>query len=388
MSRAVLFETLNTLNGKKIGIAKLNAEKTLNALSLDMVDLLYPQLLAWSDDQSIVLVVLEAAGEKAFCAGGDLQNLYQAMLEHHATDQRSDIRANQYACDFFEREYRLDYLIHSFPKPILCWAHGIVMGGGIGLMAGASHRVVTERSRLAMPEVNIGLFPDVGGSWFLSRIADKLGLFLALTGTPFNAADAKFVGMADYAIAHANKAAVFDALLAQQWGTNAADNSALLNVVLSAAENGLQQEAGPLAQHAVVIKNFLSGGNLVQIIDKINSLSTDDAWLQRGIAALKTASPGSMALSYLLQQRAQQLSLADVFRLEYVVALHCAANPDFAEGIRARLIDKDNQPQWKPSTLLEASADWAEGFFADPWSADAHPLADLGKVNIHSMNAV
>ena len=194
--KPVLFETLIAENGCQIGVITLNAEKTLNALSLDMIDLMAEQLALWSTDDNIALVLMQAAGEKAFCAGGDLQNLYQSMLTHHASVDKDDVRANQYACDFFNREYRLDYLIHTYPKPILCWGHGIVMGGGIGLMAGASHRVVTEKSRLAMPEIGIGLFPDVGGSYFLNRMPGKLGLFLALTGAMVNAADAKFTKLA------------------------------------------------------------------------------------------------------------------------------------------------------------------------------------------------
>jgi len=219
-SQSVLFDTLTADNGSRIGIVTLNAEKTLNALSLEMIDLLAAQLAAWSSDTGIALVLFQAAGEKAFCAGGDLQNLYQSMLAHHASDQKDDVRANRYACDFFAREYRLDYLIHTYPKPILCWGHGIVMGGGIGLMAGASHRVVTEKSRLAMPEIGIGLFPDVGGTWFLNRMPGKLGLFLALTGAMINASDARFTKLADYAIAQADKQQVIAALLRQPWGAS------------------------------------------------------------------------------------------------------------------------------------------------------------------------
>ncbi|HQV25151.1 MAG TPA: enoyl-CoA hydratase/isomerase family protein, partial [Acinetobacter sp.] len=145
--KPVLFETFVANNGRQIGVITLNAEKTLNALSLEMIDLMAEQLLAWSTDDNIAMVLMQAAGEKAFCAGGDLQNLYQSMRDHHASADKDDVRANQYACDFFNREYRLDYFIHTYPKPILCWGHGIVMGGGIGLMAGASHRVVTAKSR-------------------------------------------------------------------------------------------------------------------------------------------------------------------------------------------------------------------------------------------------
>ena len=149
----VLFEELPTAGGLRLGVARLNAEKSLNSLTVAMVDLLWPQLQAWARDPGIALVLLEGAGERAFCAGADLTELHAACLAHHASAERDDIRANAYALDFFSREYRLDYFLHHYPKPLLCWGHGVVMGGGMGLMAGCSHRVVTDKLRLAMPEI-------------------------------------------------------------------------------------------------------------------------------------------------------------------------------------------------------------------------------------------
>lgn len=377
-SQPVLFDTLIADNGSHIGLATLDAEKTLNALSLGMIDLLTAQLAAWSSDADVALVVLQAAGEKAFCAGGDLQNLYQSMRAHHTSAQKDDIRANRYACDFFAREYRLDYLIHTYPKPILCWGHGIVMGGGIGLMAGASHRVVTEKSRLAMPEIGIGLFPDVGGTWFLNRMPGKLGLFLALTGAMINASDAKFTKLADYAIAQADKQNVMDTLLCQPWSASQSENSQLLGTVLRQAERSLDLPSGPLRNHFDVINTMCNRESLAQIVAAITALEIDEAWLTKAAASLAAGSPGSLGLAYLLLQRAPHLSLADVFRMEYVAALHCAARPDFAEGIRALLIAKDQRPQWQPASLADITPDWVDGFFVSPWSAEAHPLADLG----------
>ena len=194
MNAPVLFEERSAANGMRFGIATLNAPQTLNGLSLEMVDLLAARLDEWARDPGVALVVLQGAGEKAFCAGGDLHGLYRSMGENQGKSGWS----NAYARRFFEHEYRLDYRIHTYPKPVLCWGHGIVMGGGIGLMMGASHRVVSETSRLAMPEVSIGLFPDVGGSWLLNRMPGRIGLFLALTGAHMNTADAFFAGLADF----------------------------------------------------------------------------------------------------------------------------------------------------------------------------------------------
>lgn len=385
MSEVVLFEELRAANGYRIGVATLNSEKTLNALSLEMTDLLTGRLVQWAADADVAMVVLQAQGEKAFCAGGDLQQLYRTMTAHHASEQRDDIGGNAYAAQFFEREYRLDYLIHTYPKPILCWGHGIVMGGGIGLMAGASHRVATERSRLAMPEIAIGLYPDVGGSWFLSRMPGQLGLFLALTGASVNAADAKFVKLADYQIAHAGKQQVIDALLQQPWDGDDADARVLLGRVLQQAERASAAHAAnagiaasPLRANLDLINTLCSAQTLPEIVDALLAVETDDAWLQKAVATLAAGSPGSAWLSHALQRRVRHLSLAQVFRLEFIVSLHCAARPDFAEGIRALIIDKDQMPKWQPAAVADVTRQWVDGFFADPWTADRHPLADLG----------
>jgi enoyl-CoA hydratase/carnithine racemase len=177
----VLFQELACANGKRIGVAQLNSEKTLNSLSLAMIRLLYPQLQQWAQDDNIVAVFLQGAGEKAFCAGGDVKQICLAVRANGIDDTTAE--------ELFAAEYRLDYFIHCFPKPMIVWATGIVMGGGIGLLCGASHRIVTETSRLAMPEISIGLYPDVGGSWFLGRLG-KVGLFLGMTAANINAQDA------------------------------------------------------------------------------------------------------------------------------------------------------------------------------------------------------
>ena len=377
-TQPVLFEERRAANGSRIGVARLNAEKTLNALSLEMIDLLTERLAAWADDPGVALVVLEGAGNKAFSAGADLHKMHETMLAHHASPQRDDIRGNAYAAGFFGREYRLDYMIHTYPKPVLCWGHGIVMGGGVGLMSGASHRVVTGESRVAMPEITIGLYADVGGSWLLGRMPGATGLFLALTGARLQATDALFVKLADYCIDHARKPAVFDALLAQAWTRAPGDNHRMLSALLhdfAAAD----LPHGPLREHFDVVNKLCGRGQLQDIVAAITSLNTEDSWLSRAGTTLAAGSPSTAALSYELQRRAKYLSLADVFRMEFVAALHCARRPDFAEGIRALLIDKDQRPQWQPATLALVTPQWTDGFFASPWKPDEHPLADLGR---------
>ncbi len=378
MAMPVVFEEHAAATGARIGLARLNAEKTLNALSLEMIDLLAERLVQWAADTEIALVVLEGAGEKAFSAGADLHKMHATMLAHHASAQRDDICGNAYAAAFFGHEYRLDYLIHTYPKPILCWGHGIVMGGGVGLMSGASHRVVTNESRVAMPEITIGLFPDVGGSWLLGRMPGATGLFLALTGARLQASDALFVKLADYCIDHARKHAVLEAMLAQSWTHDADDNRRRLSALLEGFSSaGLPH--GPLRLHFDLINALCGTGELGEIAAAITGLKTQDAWLIRAGATLAAGSPSSAALSYELQRRVKHLSLADVFRMEFVAALHCARRPDFAEGIRALLIDKDQRPKWQPPTVAQVTPEWTEGFFASPWKPEKHPLADLGR---------
>ncbi|MCL1497740.1 enoyl-CoA hydratase/isomerase family protein [Xanthomonas nasturtii] len=376
----VLFEQRDCADGHRIGIATLNALKTLNGLSLQMVRLLDAQLRTWAEDAQIACVVLRGAGDKAFCAGGDLHGLYQSMRAHRdavpdAATRRAQPQANAQAAAFFEEEYRLDHRIHSYPRPLLCWGHGIVMGGGIGLMSGASHRVVTERSRLAMPEISVGLFPDVGGSWLLRRVPHGAGLFLALTGASLDASDAIYAGLADVRLEHAHYAAVLDALSAHAWTGNAEDDRHQLSAFLHGIAQPL--EPGPLQLHAALIAQLVSGDTLEQVVAAISALHSGDNWLQAARATLAAGAPGSARLAWELQRHPGTTTLADAFRTEYVVALHVAAHGDFAEGIRALLIDKDRQPQWQPASLEAADAQWAADYFVAPWPPARHPLADL-----------
>ncbi|MFT3763264.1 MAG: enoyl-CoA hydratase/isomerase family protein [Pseudoxanthomonas sp.] len=371
----VLFEERPAGGGKRIGIATLNAPKTLNGLSLDMARLLDARLVEWANDDGVALVVLQGAGEKAFCAGGDLHSLYRSMQAYREAGG-GDIRDNAYASAFFEVEYRLDHRIHAYPKPILCWGHGIVMGGGIGLMSGASHRVVSERSKLAFPEISIGLFPDVGGSWLLERVPDRAGLFLALTGAPLNPGDAIHAGLADLHLPEADRERVLAALAAEDWAASA-DAHARVDAVL--ARFAAPAAPGPLQRHAARIAVACAHDDLESVVAAIAVFDAgDDAWLQAAQATLAAGSPGSARLGFELQRRAAALPLAEVFRLEYVAALHCSAHGDFAEGIRALLIDKDRAPKWNPATLAQATPQWAEAFLAAPaWQGGMHPLADL-----------
>lgn len=370
----VLLREVAAANGQRIGFAQLNAEKSLNSLSLPMIEILEPALKQWAADPGIAMVVLHGAGEKALCAGGDIRSLYQAMREHPGA------LPNPPNLEFFSREYRLDNDIHEFPKPFLVWGSGIVMGGGLGLMAGASHRVVTETSRVAMPEITIGLFPDVGGSYFLSRMPRAYGLFLALSGASINGHDLKLAGLADHFVKSTDRDALFAALATVAWTADSAVNAQLLTKLLEGFSAQASSVLPPsnLETHRSELERLTAGATLAEVYAAITGYQGDDAWLAKAAKSLAAGSPTTAALVWELLERAQGQSLADVFRMELIVALQCCAHADFVEGVRALLIDKDGQPKWSPATLAGVTSEYIAAHFVAPvWPSGIHPLADL-----------
>ncbi|HNP02067.1 MAG TPA: enoyl-CoA hydratase/isomerase family protein [Agitococcus sp.] len=360
----VLFSELASTNGKKIAIAQLNSEKTLNSLTLPMIELLYPQLQQWAKDDNVVAVVLQGAGEKAFCAGGDVKKICVAVREHGIDDKT--------AVDFFSAEYRLDYLIHQFAKPFIVWATGFVMGGGIGLLAGASHRIVTETSRLAMPEITIGLYPDVGGSWFLARLG-KVGLFLGMTGAQINAADALQTGFASHALPSSARQQVLEQLALIEWAKDRQQHPQQISQLLDQlALKELPQ--GQLALAQTDIEQRTQANNLLELYQQLIQPSSN-AWLDKAANTLKRGSPTSAALIYRQWQQGSTQSLADCFRQELTLSVQCARHPDFIEGVRALLVDKDQHPQWQPATIEQVTEAWLDGHYQELWPE--HPLADL-----------
>jgi enoyl-CoA hydratase/carnithine racemase len=366
-SSKVLFTYRAAANGNKIAVATLNAERSLNSLSLDMIDLLQQQFIEWEQDDSIVCVFLQGAGEKAFCAGGDVVALHAGSAAYGET------LPNQGAIDFFTREYKLDFHIHVYQKPIIVWGNGIVMGGGLGLMSGASHRVVTESTRMAMPEVTIGLYPDVGGSWFLNRAPGRTGLFLGLTGASFHAADAKFVGLADRFVANDQKDEVLNSLAQLAFIDADAEISKLLHRFEIQTID--RQPVANVQSHFDQIQALTDADSIPQMFDMITAYDGDDKWLARAVAGLKNGCPITPYLVREQLARTKYLSLADVFRLELTMSSNCAIKGHFKEGVRALLIDKDRNPKWTPSTVVDVSEAEVAEFFVEPWQQ--HPLASL-----------
>lgn len=375
MNAPVLYDVMATAGSSKVGVATLNSPQTLNGLSLAMCESLAAQLAQWEADDGIALVVLRGAGEKAFCAGGDLHALYAGMLDN------SSGRAwdNTYARRFFDVEYRLDYQIHTYSKPVLCWGSGIVMGGGVGLMMGASHRVVSDITRFAMPEITIGLFPDVGGTWMLSRLPAGIGLFLALTGAHLGASDCRHLGLANYVAASGCWPTLMARIQAETWEPSRTRNDDLLHRILVSLHPA-DLPAGPLQTHYAAIQDWCLSPDLDTVGANLAALAAhDDPWLKRAGSTFTAGSPGSARLCFALLRRTRHLSLADAFRQEYIVSLQCGVQGDFQEGIRALLIDKDKKPAWRPASLSEAGEAWVDRFFVPSWPSDTrHPLADLG----------
>ena len=375
MVEAILIDTVkieerDCPGGMKLGVITLDAPKSLHALNLDMIRAIDGALLRWMDDASIACVVLQSSTDKAFCAGGDVRSLRTAVAE------QPGVVPNPQALAFFAEEYRLDHRIHTYAKPLLVWGGGIVMGGGLGLMAGASHRVVTETTRIAMPEITIGLFPDVGGSWFLGRMPGRSGLFLGLTGAPMNAADALFAGLGDYFLQQDAREPVLDALAQASWQADPQANRQQLDRLL----RGFAAPASLLPVSEVranfdAIASLTQAPTLQEVVAAIAAYAGDSAWLQKAAHSLAKGAPSSAALVWTMRERTRHLSLAQVFQLELIVAVQCCAHPDFAEGVRALLIDKDGAPQWQPASLGELGERYLNEYFQAPWTT--HPLADL-----------
>jgi len=367
------FDTLTTADGHRIGRVTLDAPRSLNALTLEMIDALQTRLDAWAADTTIVAVWLEGAGDKAFCAGGDVVALHRAIVEGRTS---ADPESREgFVARYFSHEYRLDHTIHGYPKPVIAWGDGIVMGGGIGLMAGASHRIVTPRSQLAMPEITIGLYPDVAASWFLNRCPGRSGLFAGLTGARLNASDALFMGLADRLIDDTRREAVIDDLLQADWNEPA---HAVGHVLRQHADASRQRAPSPEVQPRLDTLNALTDADddATLIRRVIDAASDDDPWIARAAKNLAAGSPLSARLILRQLSRCRRLSLAEVLRQELNLSLACAARGDLAEGVRALLIDKDKNPGWQHTHGEVPDADIAACLVA-PWDRDRHPLRDL-----------
>jgi enoyl-CoA hydratase/carnithine racemase len=364
----VLVEEVSTDTGK-LGLLTLNSEKTLNALSLNMVRMLTEALEAWQDNSDIKAIVLKGSGSKAFCAGGDVHALYRS-----ATSQENGVCVD--AEKFFFEEYQLDYLIHTYEKPLVCIGHGIVMGGGLGLLSGASHRVITDTTKLAMPEITIGLFPDVGGTLFLNQVPYNLGLFLALTGSMINAADTLFCHLADFAIELSAVDTLIDELTQINFSEDLDVNHSLVTEAISKLKlDEPRLKPSQVRQNLPVLEAAFQHNSLCLIVDDIRKFDDDNEFLSRAKETMLAGSPLSLIAIYEQLKRHRFTDLQTAFSSELTLATNLVRHPDFAEGVRALLIDKDKSPNWTFAHYSHIPSSVIDGLFTMPW--EENPLTPL-----------
>lgn len=349
----------------RVGCLTLNRPKALNALSLDMIRSVSSALLAWRDDAQVLAVAIRGMGKEgafgAFCAGGDIRFFHQAAL---AGDPRLE--------DFFTEEYALNHLIHTYPKPYIAFMDGICMGGGMGISQGASLRIVTERSKLAMPETNIGLFPDVGGGYFLSRCAGRLGEYLALSGLVLSGPEAMAAGLADQMVDSARLVSLWETL-----GRTPFENGA---AVERWCQTYALKDTARSTWHMADIDQVFGLPSVREIISALEA--KDNEWARDTAAILRKRSP--LMLHVVLEQvrRARAGGLADDLRMERDLVRQCfhrrpGAASETVEGIRALAVDKDHSPRWNPARIEEVDPQDVAAFFESPWPSYAHPLRDL-----------
>lgn len=371
----VKFERLATEDGGCVALATLNSPRTLNSLSLEMARQLDARLQQWAEDPSVHLVWLDSEGDRAFCAGGDVVALVQALKR----EAQGDGQPGDFAREYFSTEYRLDYRLHSYPKPVIVWADGIVMGGGLGLMAGARHRLVTETSRIAMPEISIGLYPDIGASWFLNRLPPGIGAYLGLTGANLDARDALDLGLADRFVPRESREALLERLASSHIVPGTADDAeAAVVSALAEFEDRSRAPRGQIRKLQDHIQSLTQQATVKAAVAAILADDTDDEWLAANRARLVSGCPLSAHLAWQMLARHRHGSLADAFREELVVSIQCGVLGDFAEGVRALLIDKDKAPRWRHRDVSGVSDADLTAMFAAPWRQGQGPLDDLG----------
>ena len=328
----VLFEKRGHL-----GVITLNRPQAVNALTAGMVHAMLEQLTAWADDDAVKTVLVHGAGDRGLCAGGDIVAIYDDIL-----------RGGDRTTDFWAAEYRLNSLIARYPKPYVAFMDGLVLGGGVGISAHGSVRVVTERTRTGMPETTIGFVPDVGGTLLLSRSPGESGTHAALTGAHLSGADALFLGLADHFVPSESLPELAEALESS---------------TAEAAVGRFAQEppASALSGQREWIDDAYASDDAEEIVARLRGAGGDAA---AAAVTIEAKSPTAVKVTLESLRRVRGLSLEEALEQEYRVGVRCLSGPDFREGIRAQVVDKDRNPQWKPASLAEVSPAAVEGFFA------------------------
>jgi enoyl-CoA hydratase/carnithine racemase len=355
----------------RIAFITLDRPAALNALSLPMILELRKAFRQFASDPGVGAVLIKGAGEKAFCAGGDIRAIYESYQN-----------ADSLHREFFVTEYPLDYLLYSYPKPYIALIDGIVLGGGMGISQGSRMRIVGDRTRMAMPETAIGFFPDVGASYFLSRLAGSLGAYLALTGVQIRAADALYVGLADQYLPRSAVDGLESELSALSWPDlgNGAAHAAIEGIIRKLSAD---LPPAPLAALRPAVDLHFASASVPALLQSLENESRPEfsEWATRTLDLLNTRSPTLLAVTLEQLKRGKSLSLAECFRMELGLVRQCFIQGDFIEGVRAMIIDKDNAPVWRPPVIDDVTDADIEAMFTDPWAGARHPLADLEGVN-------
>ena len=324
---------------ERLGVITLNRPKALNALNLNMVEQLETILIQWADDPGVDAVLLRSASDRAFCAGGDVRSI---GILPNPKDRMALGRA------FFGTEYRVNHRIHTFAKPFISLVNGIAMGGGLGLSIHGSHRVVSEDLRMAMPETVLGLFPDVGGTWFLNRCPGMIGRYLALIGPQIGAADAVAAGLATHHV----PAMAFEALVADLAAASRLDAPAVNAIILAHATPITE---GTLANRRADIDHLFAGDDLDAVVARIDAEVSGADWVAEAQSVLRRASPTSLRVTWQRMVDGRDQSIDRILEDDFRVAVRIVGGHDFAEGVRAILVDKDNAPQWKPALMADVT---------------------------------
>ncbi|HAO41696.1 MAG TPA: enoyl-CoA hydratase/isomerase family protein [Afipia sp.] len=327
------------------GIIRLNRPKTINALTLEMTREIVTALDTFETDPGVSLVLLEGAGERGLCAGGDIRGLYESAKA-----------GGDLGPVFWREEYILNARIPDFPKPYVAYMDGLVMGGGVGLSAHSAHRIVTEKTKMAMPEVGLGFFPDVGGTWLLSRAPGEIGTYFALTGQTMSGADAVYAGAADVLIATKEWPALRDAL------TNAPLQARDNDVRGILARFGIQDGQAPIAKHRDLIDRAFAHDTVEEIVTALKGDGSEFALA--ALKALSEKSPTALKVTLELLRRARNSkSLKECLIREYNSALAVFTSAEFVEGVRAAIIDKDRNPKWSPSRIEDVTPEIVGKYF-------------------------
>ncbi|MGC1522880.1 MAG: enoyl-CoA hydratase/isomerase family protein [Steroidobacteraceae bacterium] len=333
-----------------VAFLTLNRPAALNALSLDMIVRLRALLDGISEDPEVYAVLIRGSGDKAFCAGGDLRALYQSFKDKGSLHR-----------EFFAAEYALDHSLYSYPKPFVAVMDGIAMGGGVGIAQASTLRIVGDRTRIAMPEVAVGFFPDVGASHFLSRLPGALGTYLALTGVQIRGADALYSQLADVYLPPTAMASLEDDLAALVWGDDRAGD--LRTFIRGRAALGLHAPSLSVLRPAIDAHFSLpTVGDILASLDAETRAEYTD-WAKVSAQMLRSRSPTMLSVTLRELQRGRDLPLAACFRMELGLAQRCFQQGDFIEGVRALIIDKDKSPRWTPRGIEDVNAAMVDAFF-------------------------